>query len=382
MQNGEGGCESSLSLVITYRLWNQLMNERTPRHHYVSRVLLERFRRPGKPLECYGVKNRKWKQRSVERACSALGYNQVLQEGDVNDAIENSFSKVESNLPKTLKALERAAKKSSTELPKEIYENLCLYCAFLKRTSLFAKPGAVVSFLAQLNMELEKGEFYLFRELKVPDEIVAELRKNYALGGRVIIESDNIVQLVYRIQFGRLLNLNYWEFLNCDWTISNSPVELPMSDMGIIQIQLTGHDAIQYLLPISPTMILDGIFYHDLSKNSTKAMVGGHHLSKKEAEYRYAALCLSAVREIVFSRRPKDIDNCLESARTMGVTFAGIANLEMALSAGLRNCSSQYRLQMVSIADYVRFVHSFVLPPHLKTECDERSSLTLCKTGS
>src|SRR3989442_15649549 len=107
------------------------MNNKNERQHYVSRVLLERFRCAGNPLECFGVQTHEWRQRSVEKVCSALGYNQLLLSRDVNNAIEQSFSKVESNLPETFKALERASKKSSTELQKATYENLCLYCAFL-----------------------------------------------------------------------------------------------------------------------------------------------------------------------------------------------------------------------------------------------------------
>jgi hypothetical protein len=341
------------------------MNKKNERQHYVSRVLLERFRIRNSPLECYQVQTRKWKQRSVEKVCSARGYNQLLVSGDVNNAIEDSFSKVESILPKTFEALECAANRSSTELPKATYENLCLYCAFLKRTSLFAKPGAVVSFLGQINMELEKGEFYLLRELKVPDQVVAQFREGYSRGGRIIIESENVLQTVYRLQFERLLQLNLMEFLNCDWTISNSPVDLPMSDIGLIQIHLIKLKAIQYILPIGPRIVLDGIFYLDLTKNSPRPVVGGHKLSAEEAEYRLDVICLSAVKELIFSRRNLDVMASLDRAKSKGITFNKIVNLELATSAGSKNSSIGYHLQMVSTEEYVKFVHSFVQPPNL-----------------
>jgi hypothetical protein len=343
------------------------MNNKDERQHYVSRVLLERFRHPGKPLECYDLKTQEWKQRSVEKVCSAHGYNQVLLSSDVNNAIEESFSRVESRLPKTFRALEQACAKSETELEKSTYENWCLYCAFLKRTSLFAKSGAVVSFLAQLNMELEKGHNYLFRELSAPEDVVKKFREGYAAGGRLIIESKNVIQLVYRIQFERMLKLDFSEFVNCEWTISESPIELPMSDIGLIQIQLIGHKAIQYLLPISPHLVVDGIFYHDLAKNSPQPNFAGHRLNEAEAEYRFASLCLSAVSEIIFSTRRPDIQGRLEHARTMGVSFNKVPNPHVGLSAGLKDCDLQYRLQMVSVDEYVRFVHSFVRPPTLQT---------------
>jgi hypothetical protein len=341
------------------------MNKKNESQHYVSRVLLERFRIRNSPLECYQVQTGKWEQRSVKKVCSAHGYNQLLVSGDVNNAIEDSFSKVESILPKTIKALESAVNRSSTELDKSTYENLCRYCAFLKRTSLFAKPGAVVSFLAQINMELEKGEYYLLRELKVPDQVIAQFREGYSQGGRIIIESENVLQLVYRLQFERLLQLNFIEFLNCDWTISNSPVELPMSDIGLVQLQLIDLKAIQYLLPIGPNIVLDGIFFHDLSKNSPRPVIAGHNLSAQEAEYRLDVICLSAVKEIIFSRRNPEVLTSLNRAKAKGITFNKIINLELATSAGLKNSSVGYRLQMVSTEDYVKFVHSFVQPPNL-----------------
>ena len=344
------------------------MNKKDERQHYVSRVLLERFRRSGKPLECFDLKTQEWKQRSVEKLCSAPGYNQLLLSSDVNNAIEQSFSKVESRLPKTFNALERARAKSSTELQKSIYENWCLYCAFLKRTSLFAKPGAVVSFLVQLNMELEKGSYYLFRELNTPDDVISKFREGYASGGRLVIESENVIQLVYRIQFARMLKkLDLWEFVNCEWTISESSIELPMSDIGLVQIELREHKAIQYLLPISPNLVLDGIFYHDLTKNSPQPIIAGHQLSKVEADYRFAALSLSAVNEIIFSNRCLDIQTRLEHAKTMGVTFTKIVNPQAGLSAGLKNCNLNYRLQMVSADEYVRYVHSLVQPATLQS---------------
>jgi len=200
--------------------------------------------------------------------------------------------------------------------------------------------------------------------LKTPDEVIAKFREGYFQGGRIIIESENVLQLVYRLQFERLLNLNFAEFLNCEWTISNSPVELPMPDIGLVQIQLTDLQAVQYQLPIGPRIVLDGIFYYDLSKNSPRSTIAGHTLSAEEAEYRLDALCSSGVQELVFSRRHPDVLVSLDRAKAKGITFNKIMNPEFAASAGLKNSSLSYRLQMVPVEDYVKFVHSFVKPPN------------------
>lgn len=339
------------------------MNCKDENQHYVSKVLLKRFKTKGSALQCYQVQTGDWIERSVDAACSASGYNQILVADGVNNAIEDAFSKVESILPKTFEALEVAVDKPSTELPKKIYENMCLYCTFLKQTSLFSKPGAVVSFLAQINMELEKGEYYLLRELNIPDEVILRFRQGYSQGGRIIIESENVLQLVHRLQFDRQFKMNYSDFLNCEWTISRSPVELPMSDIGLVPMQLTEIKANQYFLPIGPRIMLEGIFYFDQKKNSPKPIVSGHTLSADEAEYRLDTICSSAVREIIFSRREPTIQTVLNRAKSKGVVFNKIVSLELVVSAGSKTASTKYNLQMVTVQEYVKFVHSFVQPP-------------------
>lgn len=339
------------------------MNCKDENQHYVSKVLLKRFKTKGSPLHCYQVQTGVWAERSVEAVCSANGYNQLLLAGGVNNAIEDSFSKVESRLPKTFEALERAADKKSTGLPKNVYENICLYCTFLKQTSLFSKPGAVVSFLTQINMELEKGEYHLLRELSVPDEVILQFRQGYFQGGRIMIESENVLQLVHRLQFDRLFKMNFGEFLNCDWTISRSPVDLPLSDIGLVPVQLNERQANQYFLPIGPGLLLEGIFCFDRSKNSPNPVVSGHQLSAEEAEYRLDTICSSAVEELVFCRRSPDVQASLTRARTKGIMFNKIVSPGLAISAGLKPSNTKYTLQMVTKQEYVEFVHSLVQPP-------------------
>ena len=195
--------------------------------------------------------------------------------------------------------------------------------------------------------------------------MIAKFREGYSQGGRVIIESENVLQLIYRLQFERLLNLNFMEFLSCDWTISNSPVELPMSDIGLVQIQLIKLKANQYVLPISPRQVLDGIFYHDFTRNSTRPEISGHNLNSEEAEYRFDTICLSAVNEIIFSVRPSEILTSLNRAKTKGISFNKVVSPELAASAGTKTSSPHYRLQMVSAEEYVKFMHSFIQPPNL-----------------
>jgi len=338
------------------------MNNINERQHYVSRVLLQRFRIPSSPLQCYQIESRTWKPRSVEKTCSAAGYNQLLLPEGVNNVIEDSFCRVESDLPETFNALEMAASEESTLLAATIYQNMCSYCTFLKQTSPFAKAAAVVNFVVQINMELERGECYLLRELKVPDEIVAQFRQGYKQGGRIIVQSESVLQLIYRLQFERCLNVNYAEFHNSEWTISHSPIELPMSDIGLVEMRLDDLKAKQYLLPISPKLILEAVFYFDLKKNSARP-IAGHTLTPEEADYRFDVICQSAVKEIIFSRRKTDIEQALQRAKTRGISFHKLTGHESTRWSGLKTASTKYGLQMVASAEYVKFVHSFIQPP-------------------
>jgi hypothetical protein len=339
------------------------VNEKNERQHYVSQVLLKRFKRPGHPLECYQVETGTWKPRSVRRTCSAPGYNQILVSGKMNNALEDSFARVETHLPETLKALEEAASRTTTTVSKEIYGNLCSYCAFLLGTSLFAKPGAVFTFLTQINRELEIGEYHLLRELKTPDDVIARFREGFFQGGRVIIESENVLQTVYRLQFERNLKFNYAEFLHCKWTIHDVPTDIPMSDIGLVGLQLDAIKAKLYILPISPRQVLEGVFHFDQAKNSGKPVIEFKNFDYREAEWVLDCICASAVIEVVCAQRNIDVRASRDRAKNRNFRFNKIVNPHHVVSAGLQNSTEAYSLQMVSREEYGEFIHTFICPP-------------------
>ena len=247
-------------------------------------------------------------------------------------------------------------------MPPAIYDNMCWYCAFLKGVALFSKPGAVVSLVFQINWELENGKHDLLRHLEIPKETIDAWRGECALGRKVIIESENGLQLLYRFQFLRTYALDYSQFLSTKWTISNSPIELPMSDVGLVPIHLTDHKANHYLLPIGPNLLLEGIFFFDLTKNSSQPFVRGPTLTQDEAEYRFDAICASAVAEIICSRRIPNISASINRAKSKGITFHKIVNPQAITSAGLTNADDLH-FRIVPVDEYVKFVHSFMLPP-------------------
>lgn len=339
------------------------MNLDNENQHYISKVLLKRFRLPNEPLQCYQLQSDTWEPKSVERLCSAEGYNQLLVPGlPTNNVVEASISRVESLLPKTFKALEAAAYQDSSELPLKIYNNLREYCAFLKLSSLFGKASAAVSFLTQLNMELERGRYSLWHELKTPQTIIDGFRKEYEDGGRVIIEAKNVLQLIYRLQFERLLDISYAEMAGADWTIGVSPIDLPMSDIGLVQVELHSYQAKHFLLPVGQRLLLEGILWRDPTKNVRRMTIRGLEFTVEEAEYRFDCICLASIREIIFSREQPDVKAGLERAWKSGLRFARITNPELVLDAGAKDADMHYSLRCVSGAEYKKFIQSFVMP--------------------
>jgi len=114
--------------------------------HWISKHLLKRFKTEAVPFQCYQVETGEWLPKGLDRTCAASGYNQLLVSTQVDNTLEAAFSKVQSGLRNTLRALEDASKRPITELRQPMYSNMCWYCAFLKGVAPYSKPGAVVSF--------------------------------------------------------------------------------------------------------------------------------------------------------------------------------------------------------------------------------------------
>ncbi len=338
------------------------VNNPNENQHSVSRVLLERFKIPGNPLQCYQVQAGIWIPKSPENACSWLGYSQLVDSGESDDTLERAFSAVESRLPKTLKQLEEAANNPFTHLPPDVYENMCRYCACLKNIALFAKPDGLVGFVIQANMELEKGEYALLHDFNIPEELFASWRKEYALGRRIIIEAENALQLLYTLQFKRWYERDYVMFRNVAWTVCRSPIELPISDTGLVPTVFPAEKTIVYILPIGPNLVLKGLQHFDPAQNSTREGVSGIELNREQAECIFDIICSSAVTEVVCSRQNPRVAQSVEPAKHNGVTFPEIVNPQAITSAGLINSSDELRFRVVPADDYKRFILSHVKP--------------------
>ncbi|HVF73312.1 MAG TPA: DUF4238 domain-containing protein, partial [Chthoniobacterales bacterium] len=227
--------------------------------HYVSRLLLKRFKLPDHPLECYDIALGKWKPKSVARACADSGYNQLITSDGIDDTLEDEFSKVESRIPKALRLLERIAESGSADLPAQAFTDLCQYCAFLTLSSIAAKASAVVNFVYNLNLEIEIGQRRLLRELQIPEAIIANWKPAVLSGNRVIIEADNALQLIYRHQFRRRFGDECALYRHTKWVICKSPIDMPIADVGLVPLSQKEPKLNRYILPLGPRLVLQGI---------------------------------------------------------------------------------------------------------------------------
>ena len=133
-----------------------------------------------------------------------------------------------------------------------------------------------------------------------------------------------------------------------------------MSRSALFSCSFPSPKAKIYLLPISSTLLLEGLVFFDSSKNSPEPTVKGHTLTAEEEEYRFDTICASSVREVVCPQVNPFIPAAIVRAKSKGITFNRIANPQLVTAAGAQAGSRNYNLRCVSAEAYRDFVHSFV----------------------
>jgi hypothetical protein len=328
--------------------------------HYVSQVLLRRFADAGY-LQRFSVQSNTWKRVSPKRVFSGLGYTQLLAYGETDNSLEASFAKIESAFPLTLKALDDAATRSISVLPVNLYENLFWYCAYVWRISPFAKAKAPGEFVMQLDSDLKNQKTNLLQAIGIPEGDINTIQQLHANGVKFILRGDDYLQVVYRIQFVRRCREDYWWFRHfAKWTICNSPIELPISDIALVQYFDRALDTTFYLLPISPNLILIGSIKTGTHHQSTDTTIRGSTLNVEEAEYCLDAICLSAVTALIGKSRTHDVRALRNRAREKKIRFCKIKDLESVLSAGTKPFNGPLIVFPVAKGEYVKYVKSFI----------------------
>jgi hypothetical protein len=342
------------------------MNSGVENQHYISRFLLKRFRRPGEPLQCYQIASGAWIPKSVERACSAPGYNQLILPKGVENTLEDEFSKVESGLPKLFRVLESAAGSPSIALAEADFATLCRYCAILKASSPFSKATAVVNFVFQLNLELEQGRVDFLRELQISELGIHKLQQEVARGRKIVIESDNPMQMLYRRNF-RHFPVDVAAFGSSQWRLLKSPLEMPISDVGLYPLHLEDHRANRFVLPISPHLILQGTFYYDPAKNKPRRPIESATLSEEDAQGYFDFLCASGITELICARKVDGIRKAIERCAENGITFQRLSRTDDIRSAGEKISSQFFQIRVVDVAEYKAFIHARFEPRREQT---------------
>jgi Protein of unknown function (DUF4238) len=331
--------------------------------HFVSQVLLRRHTVSGR-LQCYNVQTDNWKPQPPKKVFSEFGYNKLLVAGQVDNTLEDAFQRVETDLGKhkTLEVLEEAANKSSCELPPEVYENMCWYCAFLESISPAAKAAAPVDFVQQLDLDLQNGKIDTLRDvLHWSEERIETFRKGHSLGLKPIIDAKDFLQLVYRIQFQPRCRCNYMMFRGfTDWSVCDSPIELPVSDNALVP--LGRDDFIYHILPIGPKLLLKGKAKQGQLQSSSQLSINGEDLTADEAEYWLDTICLSALTEMVCAHRIPDVPLIRERAKEKKIRSVKVVDPDAVISACSKNFDGNFGLRLVSVEEHVKFVHSFTQP--------------------
>lgn len=339
------------------------MNCLDENQHYVSRVLLERFKVFGEPLRCFQVASGLWMDKSLDKACSAPGYNQLRSGLGLDNTLEDAFSRSESRLPRTLNILQETRLGSELQLPREVYDNLCWYCAFLKLSSLAAKALAIVNFVYQLNLEIEIGQRRLLDQLQIPEGEILGWKQELQHGRKIVIEPAEMLQLVYRNQFLRTYGEEFRLFELCRWRVAECSRDMPVSDIGIVPISLQDAKAQIYILPIGPRLLLIGRLFHDVARNTAHLPLERIRLDDNENEYFFDAICASAVIEVVCSAYSPDVAAGRSRAYSKGLRFLSVPEPERLRTSGLGEPSPRLCFRSVSPSEFVRYVHSFAKPP-------------------
>lgn len=318
-------------------------------------------------VQRYDVKHNWWRKNASPRFIfSGKGYTQFLEVGqEVDNSLEASFSNLESHLKSILPALDYASQRKKTKLSETEFNNLCFYCAYLWYLSPFAKAKAPANFVMELDMNLKHGNWDYLRQRGMPEDNIKQMKAQYEKGYQFILQGDNYLQFVFRDQFIRKCRnqAGYFRY-RTKWTVYNSPVELPISDIALIDYP-ESKSVTLYILPIAPDRVLIGRFQHSLPPpyHSEDTIVYGGTLTVEAAEDVLDVICGSAVKELVCKNK-MDVKAFRERAKQKKVGFTKINNLEDVLSAGSKVFDRKKDLLLVPLKpdEYLKYVHSCIGP--------------------
>jgi hypothetical protein len=332
--------------------------------HYITESFIKKRFGVNGFVQRYDIKHDSWKPNtSPQFIFSGAGYTQLLEEGQpVDNSLETSFSKLESELQFILPALDDAATRAETKLPEDVFNNLCFYCAYLNYLSPFAKAKAPANFLLELNFHLGKGNWDYLKGWGISEEDIQQIKAYFEKGFRFVFHGENYLQFMFRMQFVQRCQEKAVEFRqHVKWTVYNSPLELPISDMALFNMPYG--KVTLYILPICPERVLIGELKHGTPDYFKNPVIYGGTLPLDAANQVLDFICYSAVKAVV-CRNKMDVKGIRERAKQNKVAFTRINNLDDVLTAGTKvfDRKKGFRLVPVTTDEYVKYVHSHIAP--------------------
>ena len=342
-------------------------NEIDNNQHYITRSFVKKRFGINGFVQRYDVKTDYWKTNASPRfVFSAPGYTQFLEKGQpVDNSLETSFGILENQLQFILPALDGGAERAETKFPEDVYHNLCFYCAYLWYLSPFAKAKAPANFVTELDLNLRDSNLDYLRQRGMPEDNIRTMKAQHKKGYRFVLEGENYLQFVFRDQFVSHCRDQAALFrYKTKWTVYNSPIELPISDVALVDFPESATVTL-YILPISPNRVLIGRLLQGSPPpyHSTDTVVYGSTLNVESAEDLLDVVCGSAVKTIACKNK-MDIKAFRERAKTKGRAFSTISNLDDVLSAGSKVFDRQKDLLLIPVSndEYIKYVHSFIGP--------------------
>lgn len=334
-------------------------NARYQNQHYVSQVLLRRFTQD-RQLQRFSLQHNRWKGVSTKQVFSFPGYTQVLASGVLDNSLETTFHKLENKFNSIMLVLDDIATRQGTHtLPVEVFENLFWYCAFLWRMSPFCKAVAPCEFVLQLDRELEHGRGESLRLLGIQEDNIQQIILFHASGKKMILRGDDYEQVMYRIQFARKFRGDYQMFRHfVKWTVYNSPIELPISDIAFFHFNNQASNSVIYALPLSPNLILIGVNKIGTIHSSTETIIKSDTLTQNEAEYFLDAICLSGITAIACKTRTHDIVSLRKRGEEKGIGLSKLNDPDAVLSAGTKSFDGPLMVSPATLDEYKAFLNA------------------------
>lgn len=335
--------------------------------HYITESFVKRRFGNNGSIERYDLKWDSWNTKhSPKFVFAGAGYTQLLVDGEpVDNTLEKAFGDIENQLQFIYPVLDEAAKRDNLPIDANIYKHLCLYCAYLYHLSPFSKANSPAMYAVALDMDLQHGNVKHLQELKMAEHDISTMQQLHSQGWKFIVTGDNFLQWTFRVQFIRNTIYKAKLFLeNTKWTVYNSPIELPISDIALIDYP-EPNKATLFILPIAPQLVLIGRLELGTPPpfHTTDSILYGKTLTNESAEDVLDIICFSALNSIAAKNR-MDIKAIRERAMKKKIAFTKVMDLDSTLEAGTKPFNpNTFRLLPVKKDEYVKFIHSFIQPP-------------------